>query len=104
MGYGPTIAALLVSGAAGGWTEIRELLKRLLIWRVGWGWWAVTLFLNGAIILGALGLYAVLGNELPPFPPLGPGLVLKLWLSRAMRQTAAHPEQPEHELRSTACR
>src|SRR5919202_2361439 len=80
MGYGPTIAAVLVSGALGGWAEIRALLKRLLIWRVGWRWWAATLFLNGGIILVALGLYAVLGNEVPPFPILGPGLLLEIVL------------------------
>jgi uncharacterized protein len=80
MGYGPTIAAVLVSGALGGWAEIRALLTRLLIWRVGWGWWAATLFLNGGIILVALGLYAVLGNEVPPFPILGPGLLLEIVL------------------------
>jgi membrane protease YdiL (CAAX protease family) len=78
MGYGPTIAAIAISGALGGWAEIRALLKRLLIWRVGWGWWAITLFLNGGIILGALGLYTLLGNEVPPFPPLAPGLLLDI--------------------------
>jgi membrane protease YdiL (CAAX protease family) len=77
MGYGPTIAAILVSGAVGGRAEIRALLKRLLIWRVGWGWWAITLFLNGGIILGALGVYALLGNDVPPLPSLGPGLLLE---------------------------
>jgi membrane protease YdiL (CAAX protease family) len=78
MGYGPTIAAVLVSGALGGWPGIRALLARLLIWRVGWGWWAVTLFLNAGIILAALGLYGLLGNAVPPFPPLGPGLLLEI--------------------------
>jgi membrane protease YdiL (CAAX protease family) len=45
---------------------------------VGWTWWAVTLFLNGAIILGALGLFRLLGNEVPPFPSLGAGLLLDI--------------------------
>jgi len=76
MGYGPTIAAVAVTGALGGAPAIRALFKRLLIWRVGWGWWAVTLLLNGLIILGALGLYALLGNDVPPFPALGPGLLV----------------------------
>src|SRR5919202_2417694 len=78
MGYGPTIAAILVSGAIGGRAEIAVLLTRLLIWRVGWRWWAITLFLNAAIVLGALGLYALLGNPLPSVPSLGPGLVLDI--------------------------
>jgi membrane protease YdiL (CAAX protease family) len=81
MGYGPTIAAVVVSGVLGGRTEIGRLLKRLLVWRVGWTWWAITLFLNGAIILGALGLYALLGNEVPAFPELGPGLLVEVLLT-----------------------
>jgi membrane protease YdiL (CAAX protease family) len=81
MGYGPTIAAIIVSAALGGWAEIRALLRRLIIWRVGWGWWAVTLFLNGGIILLALALYGLLGNEVPSFPPFGPGLLLDIALT-----------------------
>jgi hypothetical protein len=77
MGHGPTIAAVVVSGAL----AIRALLARLLIWRVGWAWWAITLFLNGAIILGALGLYGLLGNEVPDFPTLGPGLLVEVVLT-----------------------
>src|SRR5919202_1473649 len=78
MGYGPTIAAILVSGAIGGRAEIAVLLKRLLIWRVGWRWWAATLFLNAAIILGALGLSALLGTRVPSSPTLGPALLLDI--------------------------
>jgi membrane protease YdiL (CAAX protease family) len=78
MGYGPTIAAVIVSGALGGKSEIKSLLERLLIWRVGWDWWAITLLLNGGIILLALGLYAVTGNDVPPFPKLEPVLLLEI--------------------------
>ena len=81
MGYGPTIAAVITSAAVGGWAEVRNLLKRLLIWRVGLGWWAVTIFLTGGIILGALGLYALSGNTVPPFPTLEPGLLLNVVLT-----------------------
>jgi hypothetical protein len=66
MGYGPTFAALLVTGAVDGRPAIGALLKRMLIWRVGWGWWTVTLFLNAVVVAGALAAYALLGNELPP--------------------------------------
>jgi uncharacterized protein len=81
MSYGPTIAAIVVTGVIGGRRAIGTLLGRLRIWRVGWRWWAVTLFLNGLIVLGALGLYALLGNEVPPFPALAPGLVLDIVLT-----------------------
>ena len=81
MGYGPTFAALIVTAAVGGRQAVRALLGRLLLWRVGWRWWAVTLFLNAAVVLGALGLYALLGNDIPPFPGLGPALLLDLVLT-----------------------
>src|SRR5512132_2554747 len=41
MGYGPTLAALLVTGAVAGRSGIRSLLGRLLIWRVGPQWYLV---------------------------------------------------------------
>jgi uncharacterized protein len=78
MGYGPTFAALIVTGVLGGRAAIKGLLGRLRIWRVGWRWWAVTLFLNALAVLGALGLYALLGNDVPPFPTLGPALLLDI--------------------------
>ena len=67
MGYGPTFAAVITSAAIGGKPEVKALLKRLLIWRVGWTWWAVTLLLNGGIILLALAFYGLTGNEVPAF-------------------------------------
>src|SRR5919202_5696039 len=70
MGYGPTFAALLVTGAVGGRPAVRALLGRLLIWRVGWRWWAVTLFLNAFIVIGALAVYSLLGYPLPAMPSL----------------------------------
>src|SRR5262245_15368888 len=78
MGYGPTLAALIVSGALGGRSAIRALLARLLIWRVGWGWWAVTLFVNAGVMLGALALYGLLGHDVPPFPTPGPALLVEV--------------------------
>jgi membrane protease YdiL (CAAX protease family) len=81
MGYGATFAAVIVTGALGGRPAIRALLGRLLIWRVGWRWWGVAVFLNAAIILGALGLYGLLGNAVPSFPPLVPSLLLDVVLT-----------------------
>src|SRR4030095_5436611 len=81
MGYGPTAAALLVTGVLGGWVAGRALLKRLLIWRVGWPWYLVAVFLNAAVILAALGLYTALGGPPQPWPALGPGLLLNVLLT-----------------------
>ena len=78
MGYGPTFAAIAVTAALGGWPAVRALLARLLIWRVGWRWYAVALLLNGALVLGAIGLYAVLGGVVPAWPEIGPGLLIDI--------------------------
>jgi membrane protease YdiL (CAAX protease family) len=68
MGYGPTFAALIVTGALAGKTGIRTLLGRLLIWRVGWPWYAVAVF--GSVILSGITvlLYALLSGTLPVVP------------------------------------
>ena len=81
IGYGPTFAAVLVTGALGGRAAVRGLLGRLLIWRVGWGWWAAALFLSAGVVLGALGLYALLGNPVPPFSAPTPRLLLDVVLT-----------------------
>jgi membrane protease YdiL (CAAX protease family) len=68
MGYGPTFAALIVTGTLAGRTGIRALLGRLLLWRVGWPWYVVALF--GAVILSIITivLHALL-NGTPPVVP-----------------------------------
>lgn len=39
-GYGPLLAAFLVTAWTGGAAGLRELLSRLTRWRIGWGWLA----------------------------------------------------------------
>jgi uncharacterized protein len=62
MGYGPTFAALIITAALAGKTGIRTLLGRLLIWRVGWIWYAVAVF--GSVMLSGITmlLYALLSG------------------------------------------
>ena len=68
MGYGPTFAALIVTGALAGKTGVRTLLGRLLIWRVGWPWYAVAV-LGSVIVPGiTMLLYALLSGTLPVVP------------------------------------
>jgi CAAX protease family protein len=83
MGYGPTFAAVIASALVGGKSEVKALLKRLLIWRVGWGWWAVTLLLNGGIILMALAFYGLSGNAVPALPTLNAALLWQIPLTFA---------------------
>jgi len=54
-GYGPLLAAFLVTAWTRGGAGVRELLSRMTRWRIGWGWLAVAAFspaaLFGAVVL-----------------------------------------------------
>ena len=58
-----SIAILLVAVLHGG-AGVRKLLHRLLIWRVGAGWW-VAIVLVSALVLGGVGLNVLLGGQSP---------------------------------------
>ena len=60
--YGPTWAALIVTAATRGKAGIRTLLRRLLVWRVSIGWYAVALFLPALLFFLPAPLYAFLGG------------------------------------------
>jgi uncharacterized protein len=55
--FTPTIAAMIVSSLAGGKHEVKRLLRRVLIWRVGIGWvvaaWSVPLLCGLLTLLAA---------------------------------------------------
>ncbi len=81
MGYGPTIAALLVTGVTRGSTGTRKLLGRLLIWRVGIRWYAAAILLPAILFLLAAQMYVMLGGTLRANPPFSVELVLMLVVS-----------------------
>ncbi len=56
-GWAPGIAAVVVTAIVAGRAGIRDLLRRFLIWRVGFQWYVIALFLLAAIILGGVGLW-----------------------------------------------
>ena len=60
---GPLLAALIVLGIVGGWPAIKQLLGKIVHWRVGWVWYAVVLLLPVAFTLGAVGLNLLLGAQ-----------------------------------------
>ena len=60
---GPLLAALIVLFLVGGWPEVRDLLRSIVRWRVGWVWYLVALGLPVALTLTALGLNLLLGAE-----------------------------------------
>src|SRR5207249_1000894 len=42
---GPALAAIIVSAASQGWTEVKSLLRRMVLVKVGMRWYLVVLFL-----------------------------------------------------------
>jgi len=66
-GYGPALAAILVTLLTTGGQGLKELFGRLAKWRVGVQWYLVALFLPAAVILVSLGLNALTGGSPPDF-------------------------------------
>jgi len=63
--FGPIIAAFIVLALTRGWAGIRDLLRSIVRWRVGPGWYAVALLLPVGILLVALYLNALFGGPTP---------------------------------------
>lgn len=58
LGWGSIAAALLMTGLTLGRAGVAALLKRFLIWRVGWRWYAVAFLLYPAIFAISVALNA----------------------------------------------
>jgi len=73
---GPTLAAFLMTAVTQGRAGIRQLLRRLVLWRVGIPWYL--LVLPGVLVLMLLP-YLLLPGAFPAFRPLGLASV-SFWL------------------------
>ena len=60
--FGPALAAIIVAAVADGKPGLRDLLGRLVRWRVGARWYAVALGLPTVLALTAAGLHVLLGG------------------------------------------
>ena len=69
--FAPFLAALLVLAITQGKSGIGGLLRRMVRWRVGLGWYAVALLLPAVLALAATGLNVVLGAQAPSAADLG---------------------------------
>ncbi len=69
--FGPALAALLLTGLLEGKTGISRLLKPLLQWRAGIGWYLFVIFGLVIICAAAVGIYYLVTGELvkPVFWP-----------------------------------
>ena len=70
-GWGPGLAAIIVTGAVSGRAGVKNLFRRYLIWRVSLGWYLIALFGTAAFILGGIGLHVLLGGKAPALPIAG---------------------------------
>jgi membrane protease YdiL (CAAX protease family) len=60
---GPLLAALIVLAVVGGWTAIKDSLRKIVHWRVGWQWYALALLLPVALTLSAFAINLLLGAQ-----------------------------------------
>jgi membrane protease YdiL (CAAX protease family) len=58
--FGPALAAFVVSAAIGGRAAVGELLRRLVQWQVGIGWYLLVLL--GVPVVELLGAFVVIGR------------------------------------------
>jgi membrane protease YdiL (CAAX protease family) len=76
MGYMPTLAAVIVTGISSGRQGIGKLFRKLLIVRVGLGWYAFAIFGFALVAITAVALYNAFGPgpDLPILSPNAPDL------------------------------
>jgi membrane protease YdiL (CAAX protease family) len=67
VGFGFVAAALIMSALVDGAAGVVALLRRLLIWRVGWVWYVVALLGPAVFYLLGIGIHVLLGGPTPDF-------------------------------------
>jgi membrane protease YdiL (CAAX protease family) len=72
----PSAVAIVLVAVLYGKAGVRTLLRRLLLWRVGAGWWAAVVLLGTPVVLCALGLSILFGGDSPDITVTVPGAVL----------------------------
>lgn len=93
---GPSYAGLIVVGLVDGWAGIKEMLRRLVHWRVGAIWWVVAFFVPLVIVLSAIGIHVLAGGEAPSFRiwKVEPHMVLAFMLILISPMGGAGGEEP----------
>jgi hypothetical protein len=65
--FGPTLAAILVTGYEGGRSGVSKLLRRVVLRQVGIAWYAVAICLPLLVTVAALGVQTLVAGT--PFNP-----------------------------------
>lgn len=89
-GYGPALAAIVVTTMQNGRTGLKRLISRLFLWRVGFQWYLIVLLLPLVIKSIAVGLYLLAGGQpiqfttslqlAPPNAPMWQNILMLLLL------------------------
>jgi membrane protease YdiL (CAAX protease family) len=87
----PAAAAISLTAAGGGRLAVRQLLARLLVWRVQPGWWLAAVGVFPALLLAAALLNRWLGGS--PIPDAEPGGFVALLLYIVMLAIASLGEE-----------
>jgi len=67
VGYGIVIATILITAIVSGREGVTALMRRFLIWRVGWNWYIAVLFLPPVLMVLAIGLNSLFKQTVPDF-------------------------------------
>jgi membrane protease YdiL (CAAX protease family) len=51
--FGPMVAAFIVKYISGGWPALKDLLKKMLLWKVNWIWYVVVLVIPVVLVIAA---------------------------------------------------
>jgi len=69
----PFITALIVPAVTDGWTGVKAVLRRAIRWRAPFKIWTFVLFIPAVLGLVAIGVYVLLGGQVPQSPLLAAG-------------------------------
>jgi membrane protease YdiL (CAAX protease family) len=71
----PATAALLLAARGEGRLGVKRVLGGLIVWRVGWPWWAAAALAQPGLVVAVGLLYNALGGSPPvaPAPPIAAG-------------------------------
>jgi membrane protease YdiL (CAAX protease family) len=68
--YMPALAAVVFVALTGGRRSLAELGRKLLLWRIGWRWYAAIVTIPLGIALTTAGIYALTGGQFSAGLPL----------------------------------
>jgi len=61
--FGPSISAIIITAKLQGRTGVRELFRKLFLWRVGVRWYLIAFFVAPVLVGIGLAIYALMGGK-----------------------------------------